>query len=292
MHDLGTVRRTARGMPIAAPAGMRTVLILLLLVGTARADDSMSQLSGRVRDVARGTPVEGAFVFVTGSKGLLHTLTTDRDGVYRCEVASGTYSVVFAQGPSRSSGRVVVVPGAAARLDGTVDATAGEVIVLREKLKPPVPPKPTNWIPTKTPPYSDRAILSDAWTKAWLLLDVSPTGVVERFKFLKRPGYDLEQIATKEAFKLKFDPARDATGKPVRTWLLWEIEWPSVWWLDAFQLPRTTMPPVVGFPPHRKDWYVPCAGSGPLQLESIHPIYKDCSRPDLSRASVEPWVMP
>ena len=50
------------------------------------------------------------------------------------------------------------------------------------------------------------------------------------------------------------------------------------------------MPKIVGFPPHRMDDYVPCAGSGPLNLGSVHPVYKDCSQPDLSRADKEPWL--
>jgi hypothetical protein len=265
---------------------------LILLSAIASADETpLSQLSGRVSDVHNGGPVEGAFVFVAGTGGLEHVLTTDRAGRYHAAVKPGTYSVVFAQGPSRSSGRVVVGEGAAS-LDGQVDITAGEVIVIREKLRPPVLPKPTNWSPRKAPPYSDRAVLSDAWTKAWLLLDVSPQGVVERFKFLKRPGYDLDQIAVKEAFKLTFDPARDATGKPVRSWVVWGIEWPSAWWLSLFVGTRSTMPPVVGFPPRRMDEYLPCKGSGGWLMGSLWKGYRDCSTPDLTRAPYEPWILP
>jgi len=165
----------------------------------------------------------------------------------------------------------------------------GEVIEIHD---PPVKPKPINFKPSKAPPYSDAAILSDAWTKAWMLLDVSETGEVTRVKFLKRPGYDLEKIAIKEAFKLRFDPARDNHNQPVRTYVVWPIEWPSAWWLSDFVGTRSAMPPMVGFPPHRMDWYVPCRGSGPMNLDSYHPAYKDCSRPDLSKAAVEAWVAP
>jgi hypothetical protein len=169
-------------------------------------------------------------------------------------------------------------------------AMADEVIVIVDHIPPPVLPKPKNYIATKTPPYSDEAVLSDAWTKAWLILDIDERGKVARIKFLKHPGHDLETIAKDEAFKLEFEPARDATGKAVRTQIVWSIEWPSAWWLSTFIGVRSTMPPIVGFPPHRMDDYVPCAGSGPLQLGSVHPVYKDCSQPDLSRASREPWV--
>jgi len=165
----------------------------------------------------------------------------------------------------------------------------GEVIEIHD---PPIKPKPLNFKPNKAPPYSDAAILSDAWTKAWMLLDVSEAGQVTRVKFLNRPGYDLERIAISESFKLRFDPARDGRGNPVRVYVVWQIEWPSAWWLSDFVGTRSAMPPIVGFPPRRLDASVPCKGSGPMRLESLHPAYKDCSKPDLSKASVEPWIAP
>jgi hypothetical protein len=168
---------------------------------------------------------------------------------------------------------------------------SGEVIVLEGKAPPSTPPRPTNFVHQKAPPYSDEAILSDAWTKAWLLLDIDERGVVTRFKFLKRPGYELEEIARAEAFRLRFTPARDGNGKAMRSQLLWEIEWPSAFWLSTFVGTRSAMPKVVGFPPRRQDYAVPCRGSGPLNLGSVRPTYKDCSKPDLSRAAVEAWVV-
>jgi hypothetical protein len=184
---------------------------------------------------------------------------------------------------------VCALAGSAVADDSAPLVGRGEVIEIHD---PPVKPKPLNFKPSKAPPYSDKAILTDAWTKAWMLLDVSTSGVVTRVKFLKRPGYDLEKIALSEAFKLRFDPARDNHGQPVRTYVIWPIEWPSAWWLSDFVGTRSAMPPIVGFPPRRLDANVPCKGSGPLSLDSIHPAYKDCSRPDLSKAAVEPWVDP
>jgi len=59
---------------------------------------------------------------------------------------------------------------------------------------------------------------------------------------------------------------------------------------------RSGMPPIIGYDwngkPIRKDWYVPCAGSGPMNLGSLHPAYKDCSKPDLRQAAREPWLEP
>jgi hypothetical protein len=173
-----------------------------------------------------------------------------------------------------------------------VDSVAGEVIVIQDRVAPPVPPKPTNHVATKAPPYSDHAVLSNAWTKAWLLLDLDEQGRLLRFKFLKRPGYDLERIAVSEVRKLRFAPARDGSGRPMRSLLIWPIEWPSAWWLAQFTGTRSAMPKVVGFPPRRQDAGVPCAGSGPWQMDSVHPVYKDCSTPDLSKAAGEPWILP
>jgi len=167
---------------------------------------------------------------------------------------------------------------------------ADEVIVIVDHVPPAIKPKPKNYVPTKTPPYSDEAVLTDAWERAWLLLDLDDTGAVTRIKFLKHPGHDLEPIARSEAFKLQFEPARDATGRAIRSTIIWGYEWPSAWWLSTFVGVRSAMPPIIGFPPRRMDEGVPCAGSGPLQLDSVHPVYKDCSTPDLSRADKEPWL--
>ncbi|HEY5936470.1 MAG TPA: hypothetical protein VIU61_17585 [Kofleriaceae bacterium] len=170
----------------------------------------------------------------------------------------------------------------------------GEVIKIEGRLPPKVKPRPRNYSQKKAPPYSDRALLSDAWTKAWLLLDVSADGEVIRFKFLKRPGYDLETIAASEVFKLRFEPARDHSDKPVRTLLLWSIEWPSAGWLEKLVGTRSRMPPLIGIPPNVRSQsdYVPCAGSGPWHMDSVHKTYKDCSKPDWSNEANEPWITP
>jgi hypothetical protein len=245
---------------------MRAISILasvLLWSAGASADDAeletKSQLSGRVLDATHGGPVEGVLVMIAGEQGLVRTVTTDASGRYGALVWPGTYRLVFAYGGSRTSGRVDVAAGRAASLDGRVDSIAGEVIVVEDRIKPPVPPRPTNFSPLRAPPYSDRAVLSDAWTKAWMLLDLDEQGKIQRYKFLKRPGYDLEQIAVAEIRRLRFEPARDGLGRPMRSWLVWGIEWPSAWWLSMFVGTRSAMPKIVGFPPRRQDDYVPCA---------------------------------
>lgn len=175
-------------------------------------------------------------------------------------------------------------------------------------------------------PYSDRAILSNAWTRAWLLLDIDEIGRVRRFKYIKRPGHDLEKITAREAFKLRFEPARNRAGRPVGTWMIWLIEWPSYWWLvetfgTASRMPRWVMTDREGGssgPARSLANSVPCAGSGPLWFPSARAmpagatrldergrlrdespmsssslrVYRDCSAPDLSKDfDAEPWIV-
>ncbi|HEU0033210.1 MAG TPA: carboxypeptidase-like regulatory domain-containing protein [Kofleriaceae bacterium] len=269
---------------------MRALLVaaIVLFAATAHADPTM--LGGTVRDRDTGTAVEGALVLIAGEHGLAHTLTTDKAGHYAIALPPGTYNVVFVHGTSRTSGKVVVESGTPATLDGRVESLRGEVIVIRDRPAPAVEAKPKNFSSIKAPPYSERAILSDAWTKAWLLLDVDERGRVTRYKFLKKPGYDLESIAGSEVGKLVFEPARDGDGKPMKSWVVWGIEWPSNGWLVKFLGVATRMPPLVGFPPRSMAASVPCAGEGPLNLGSLYPTYRDCSTPDLSKADAEPWV--
>ena len=285
-----------RGAAFACKSRMPSVhhvLVALVLFGrlAAAEGESAARLSGRVVDGANGRPVEGAEVYVTDAAGRQRVVITGREGQYALDVAPGPYQVMFSYGVFHSVGQVTVEPGRPATLDGKVDSVQEEVIVIRDMMPPKVPPKPVNFSERKAPPYSDAAILQDAWTRAWMVIDISPTGDVKRFKFLKRPGYDLDAIAASEVFKLKFEPARDDSGKAIETWLVWGIEWPSNGYLNAHGLPRTTMPPIVGFPPRALSDTVPCLGSGPMSLSSIYPTYRDCSIPDLSRMSGERWIV-
>lgn len=158
----------------------------------------------------------------------------------------------------------------------------GETIIVRDKLPPKTLPHPRKNYHRMAPPYSDEAIDRDVWAKAWVLLDLDARGVVTRVKLLKRPGYDLDQIAIEHAFSLRFDPAEDASGRPVATELLWSMEWPSYWWLVDMDEPPNRIPDRAAT--------VPCRGSGPMSMDSLHPTYRDCSRADLRKITTEPWL--
>lgn len=161
----------------------------------------------------------------------------------------------------------------------------GEVIIVRDREapRPSVLPHPKKNYRRMAPPYSDDAILRDVWVKTWVLLDIDARGVVNRVKLLKKPGYDLDQIAIDHALKMRFDPAEDAKGRAIPTQLVWALEWPSYWYLVTMEHPPNRV-----LDPERVR-YIPCYGSGPLQMESLHPTYRDCSEPDLSKISSEPW---
>jgi hypothetical protein len=278
---------------IAWSIGLALLLLITLALAFAEpvwADPGPAQLSGRVVDLL-GKPVAGANVHAMSHTGEERVVRTDRDGRYRVELRDGAYSVVFAARGKSAQRSATLPPGAAAVLDGELELGEGEVIEIRDLPPPAVPPRPLE-DPRIALPYSDQAVLRDAWTKAWLLLDVSATGEVTQLKVLKRPGFDLDDIALRSAFALHFDPARDRNGKPIPTLIVWGMEWPSYGWLQQFET-TTRIPPLVRDPlqpqlPALSK--VPCAGSGPMYLGSLYPAYRDCSRPDLTLASTLPWV--
>jgi hypothetical protein len=314
---------------------MKALVVLVLLAGVAVADDASptappTVLAGRVTDVL-GRPVPHARVYIMPRGTITLQTATDNDGRYAIALsAAGAYSVVIAAGRIHTYRQVLITEHVATTLDVEVelDISGGEVInIVDTRLPPPaVPPKPTNDNERKSLPYSPQAMERDAWARAFLLLDIDERGEVTRLKLLKRPGFDLDQIAIDEAFKLKFEPARDGHGRPIRTYIVWDMEWPSWGWLvqgngttagralaydgmykynrsltaapSSGPGPATTVTygmsgafaaplPVVGSQTVSR---VPCAGSGPLNLDLQNRAYRDCSRPDLTAVDALPWI--
>jgi hypothetical protein len=271
---------------------MRQLVALLVLLSVSAVAMADSKLSGRVTDQSE-QPIGGTTVIITAPDGAETRVVTDPTGGYVATVpAGGRYTVVFTFGKMRIAGQVDVPADGAATLDGKLEMT-GEIIEVREN-RPLQYAKP-KFDPLVIPPYTDRVALGDYWVKAWLLLYVDDHGVVTRVKFLKRPGYDLDEIAVKHAFGLTFDPARNAHGVPVASYIVWPLEWPSMGWLQSRSLLMNRLPSfrtmVQG--PHGLvfDTLPRCAGSSPVNLSSIHPVLRDCSVPDLSRADAsEPWL--
>jgi len=181
------------------------------------------------------------------------------------------------------------IPVAAA--DPKPETRGNEVIVIQDHLPVKVPAKPLHYSHNRIAPYSEKAILSDAWVRAWMLLDVDATGTVRRFKFLDRPGYDLDPIATSEVFGLHFAPALDGNGRTMASEVIWGIEWPAHGWVSYFNNGQTTnLPSEQGWPLHPFADQVPCRGDGPLHLGSLYPVYRDCSKPNIKAISTETWI--
>jgi hypothetical protein len=285
-------------------AAIVSVLVLLCVAGTASAD---AVLQGRVTDLL-GQPIARARVHVlTGSQHKI--VETDADGYYRVDLAGDAeVSVVIGAGNLHTFRKGTIKEGTIKTLDLEVELSDGEIIRIIDSKPPTVPPKLSKDVPRITPEYSEEAVERDAWARAWILLDIDETGKVVRVKLLRRPGFDLDAIAVKEAMKLKFEPALDEHKRPMRTQMLWSMEWPSHGWLIEHNGTATRMPiegyvidPLLrGFggigqpvaPPTGASplWRVPCAGSGPLNLDLRYPVYRDCSKPNLERASILPWL--
>jgi hypothetical protein len=252
------------------------------------------KLSGRVTDHS-GQPVGDASVIITSTDGVQSRTVTDPTGHYVTMArGAGPFSVMFAFGPTQVQARVDVPADGHATLDTQIEI-GGEVIEIQGEHAPVVYPQPKG-DPLVIPPYSDKAALRDAWTKAWLLLDVDDHGVVTRAKFLKRPGFDLDEVAVNHVFGLRFDPARDKRGIPTKSYVVWPLEWPSMTWMQSRGLLLNRLPV---FPAVTQvaggvfiDGYPPCAGSGGWTMDELHPMYRDCSVPNLSIGNAaEPWFV-
>ncbi len=313
-----------------------TFIILLASAIPAHAEDrtgGSTTVAGQVTSADSGRSITGVFVSVR-SDSYSNEAITDAEGRYELPLRPGKYSITFIFRRSQLTRAFEARAGKLVRVNGRLRAEPGEVILIRDAKKAR---KTTakNFDSVKAPPYSDKAITTDRWAKAWMLLDVDRAGTVTRTKFINRPGYDLEEIAVAEVFKLKFNPSLDEDGRPINTLVIWSIEWPSYWWLVDFLGVASRMPPSVNpsnatsktpYVPKQSfhtdpkqrahpdsllrqqsgesglvntkasvtiDKAVPCRGSGPLELDSLHPVYRDCSQPNLDKDfDSEPWIGP
>lgn len=251
------------------------VLIVIALAGASqvRAEEPVSGFSTEGTGVIvgevtsdTGSPLAGVTVFATTPQGEL-TAVTDAKGKYRMDL-----------GPEQGSKFVFV--RRRALINGHTMRTAyedgEESFDILEADKPKVMPRPTTGT-NVVPEYSDAARDANVWTRAWLILDVDESGLVRRLKLINRPGHGLDDIAIRDAFKLRFTPAQNRVGKPVRTMVLWTYEWPPYWWMIDNKF-------VPGFVPE-KAAAVPCQGTPTSQR-----VQRDCSRADLAAGQELPWV--
>jgi hypothetical protein len=247
---------------------LAVIVVAIGLAGSARADETQlsgfvtrgsGELTGRVTG-DDGKPLPGVKVHIVSKAGD-QTVTADKDGRYRV-MLKGLDSFVYVDHTAHVSGQMA---------EGD-----GDVVEIHETIPPAVMPKPK---PSYAiiPDYSDKAMDDDVWLRAWLVLDISDQGTVTRLKLVNAPGHELDAIAVSEGFKLKFEPARDRANQAIRALIVWSFEWPSYWWMlgNHYRIDR--------FPVQANG--VACRKSGP---PSDH--YRDCSKPDLARAVVQPWT--
>ena len=259
---------------------MRALMVTIACVGIAVpavADPPPAQLVGRLVD-DHGRPLESATVSAGGT-----TTYTNAAGVYRLVLPRrGTYEVALSYADEQQT-RTVAIDGPIATLDAKLPVDSETVIVIHDPRRIAVAPRPANPHAQRiVPPYSDAASEHDTWARAWLLLDVDATGHVARVKLLSKPGYDLEPIAVRAAFGLAFTPARDAAGRAMPSLVLWMYEWPAYWWLVQMEGVTTGM--------SAQMYGVPCRGAGPLEMSSMHRVYRDCSGPDPGLAATAHWI--
>lgn len=244
--------------------GLATVTITTT-VTTARADlhDHVTgytahagPLTGHVTD-AHGQPIANATVHVATRAGerLLHT---DARGRYATTLDGDAMIFLRDMPDAHIEGET----SAATRHANTEDIDV-------RAMEPPATVAKSHTRPGRIPDWSDDAIDSETWIKAWMLLDISATGHVDHVKFVQRPGHGLDDIARDFALHLQFDPALDRGDHPVRSLLLYPLEWPPYLWLSSTHNSMYWLPPEAAA--------VPCT-------------VRDCRPPDLAHSVSEPWV--
>jgi len=302
------------------------VAVMCSAVAAAHADPERVRgiLGGRIVEAELLTPIEGATVVVTSassreSEAVVSTLT-DANGRFSYSLPPGKYDILAIFSDSRWVRRnLTVSPGQVTEVPGVL-AVGAEVTTIREHVGGNVVPASVERSTIKPQlPYSHQAIDENLWAVGWVLLDVSETGVVSGFRFLRRPEHGLDGIAESEIWNMRFKPAHDASGRPMASRVLWKLEWPAYYWARDRVIRRTarddsvTLGSAVGTRASLNEKPTPrginldtiqvsddlsrssdalpnCRGSAPLQLDGTPGVYRDCSLPDLTKINSEPLI--
>jgi hypothetical protein len=256
---------------------MRTAIAVLLACVTPAAADTpqSAEVSGFVTygtgDLAGtvtgsdGSPIRGIKVHIAAGTAKERVVTTDAKGNFGVKLSGGGATYIYVEDKVKITGR----------LASAVQEGEYEAIEIRETLPPVVAPKSKIGLDV-VPEYSELAMDKDVWTRAWLLLDVTETGKVRRVKLINAPGFDLDKIAIREAFKIPFEPARDRVNNAVSALVLWTWEWPAHYWMIQNRKYPNRVPPVATT--------VNCKGSGPSKA------MRDCTKPAVAKAVTLPWI--
>jgi len=253
---------------------------IVLAASSAHADDDgavtgyeatgSGELAGRAVDAA-GKPLRHVEIHVVSRSGGEQIMKTDDDGNYK----------VTLKGAPTETSRIFVRGHRGAHLGGisaeSVKIDGGEAIQMHETAAPAIAAKPVDGV-IKILPYSDAAIRDDEWVRAWLTLDVDQTGTVRHVKWLRRPGHELDAIALRAAFEVRFEPARDAGKRAVASQVVWMFEWPSHAWLTHHRgYDLTRMP----------DDYTKVTCQKPGEHVAGR---RDCAQADLQSSLGETWL--
>lgn len=246
------------------------IALVLLLAATAHADGELAgfvtggrgELSGQVTTVD-GKPLATTVHIVQPSAANELLVKTDANGKYSVKLEGSDLAYVFVEEKAKIGGQTV----------SSVKEGDGEAIQIHEALPPAVPAKYASdeW---RILDYSKAADDANRWARAWLLLNVSDTGQVVRVKLINKPGMDLDAIAIKGAWGLKFEPARDRQNHKIQSYVLWTFEWPASWWLANAKQMDGFMPPSVIL--------IDCGKNLRVQRE--------CSKPNIVNSLKLPWV--
>jgi Carboxypeptidase regulatory-like domain len=226
----------------------------------------VGELRGTVTD-ASDKPLAKVDVHVVSASGTERVVVTDQNGAFRVDLRGGGMSSVFVRGGAHLTGQLAV-PAAG--------DNGEEVIEIHEVLPPATPPKSLA-NPLRIPDYTDEARDKDVWTRAWLMLDISATGTVTRVALLDAPGFGLDEIAVRDAFKLTFEPARDRSKRPVDALTLYTFEWPAYWWMMDQHAVISRMP--------GEAMGVPCRSA-----TRPRPHERDCRKPSVAKAASARWI--
>jgi hypothetical protein len=221
------------------------------------------ELVGRVVD-GDGRPVAKASVYLV-TKTARRSVTADGQGKFTTQISEPTMVVVY--GGAQVSGNTATTE----RIDGV------EAIDVRA-IDPPTKLAKALSDPTLIPDYTDALRDKNVWLRAWVLLDVSNTGAVSRVKLLDSPGHDLDAIVVRDAFKLKFEPARNRVDKPVSSLVVWRFEWPPPIWNNS----RPHVPRDAG--------ELPCRRKASDTWFQANKPYRDCSPPNMTAAITAQWI--
>jgi hypothetical protein len=221
-------------------------------------------LDGRVTDAQSHGVAAEVHVVVGGSERVIKTA---RDGRYHITLQPNTEALVFVLGALR-------ITSTAATSHGGSD---GETVDMHELLEPTAAAKLKKQ--PRVPPYTDDAKDYNQWIRAWVLVDIDEHGVVQRVKLLDHPGFGLDDAAVRAAFALPFEPARDLSNRPMRSQMLWPIDWPAfAWFVDTSGVAIGPVPDGAGD--------LPCAHNGPARRAE-----RACNDAPIAATLSAPWIL-